>query len=123
MQEPAAGKRHDYPPGAVVLRNRLPAPCIAREGDLVAPDGPTFPASGRERISRISREAFSLGKAEFLLDDVGAEHHRYHLVARVPAPHSFATHSAIGGDDEPFRLDVFERFANERRDLLRALHL
>src|SRR5262249_58548398 len=37
--------------------------------------------------------------------------------------HAFATHAAVRRDDQPFRLNVLERFTDQRRDLFRPLHL
>ena len=63
------------------------------------------------------------GRPELLAHDVGALHHRHHLVGGVAAAHALAAHAAVGRDDQPLGRNVFERLADQRRDLVRPLDL
>ena len=77
----------------------------------------------RERIACLGREALGFGQTKLLAHDVGAEHHRDHLVGGVAAAHALAAHAAVGRDDQPFRRNVLQRLADQRRDLVRPLDL
>src|SRR5882672_11817171 len=54
----------------------------------------------RERIPRIGRQARRLRQPYLLAHDVRAQHHRDHLVLRTATAHAFASHPAIGGDND-----------------------
>ena len=76
-----------------------------------------------EREALLGGEAFGFRQPQFLAHDVGALHHRHHLVVGMAAAHALAAHAAVGRDDQPLGRDVFQRLADERRDLVRPLDL
>src|SRR5207248_8430275 len=67
--------------------------------------------------------SFGLREPELLAHHIRAEHHRDHLIARMPASHALAPHAAVGRNDQPLGGNVLERLANERSDLVRSLNL
>src|ERR1700722_15894206 len=64
-----------------------------------------------------------LGQPKLALDDVRATHDRHHLVERMQPAHSLPTEAAIGRDDQPVSIDVFQGAPDQIRNLLRPLHL
>src|SRR5262249_51611407 len=50
----------------------------------------------RERIALIRSQAFRLRQPQLFAHDIGAEHHRHHLVSGMPAAHALAAHAAVG---------------------------
>src|SRR5215813_398033 len=76
-----------------------------------------------QRVARISRQAVDFRKPELLAHDVRAEHHGDHLVGCMPPAHAFASHPAIRRDDQPFGRNIFQRFADQGRNLIWALDL
>ena len=50
----------------------------------------------RERIALIRSQAFRLRHPQLFAHDIGAEHHRHHLISGVPAAHALAAHAAVG---------------------------
>jgi hypothetical protein len=80
-------------------------------------------SSQRQGIPLVGSQAFSLRDPDFFANHIRAQHHRDHLVLRVPTAHAFTAHAAIGGDDQALRRDVAQRFADQTRDLVRSLDL
>src|SRR5207248_4985878 len=60
--------------------------------------------------------SFGLREPELLAHHIRAEHHRDHLIARMPASHALAPHAAVGRNDQPLGGNVLERLANERSE-------
>src|SRR6185369_7709305 len=60
-------------------------------------------------------------QAKLAADDIGALDQRHALVERDAPRQALAAEAAIGRDDEAFLRDVFERLADQRRDLLGRL--
>ena len=81
-----------------------------------------FPGQ-RQRVARIGRQAFGFRDAELLAHDVCAQHHGDHLVGGMPPAHAFAAHPAIGRDDQAFGRNIFQRLADQGRDLVWTLNL
>ena len=78
---------------------------------------------GRQRIAWIGGQTVRFRQAELLAYDVGAKHHRHHLVLGVSPAHTFAAHAAIGGDDQPFGRHMLQRRAEDVGHLVRPLDL
>src|SRR5260221_13729153 len=89
--------------------------------------GPRGPAASlyrdNQRIATIGRRTRRFRQAELAADDVGPEHERDHLVEGMAPAHAFATHPAIGTDDETIGRNELQGAPDVVGDLLGPLDL
>src|ERR1700736_3647149 len=88
-----------------------------RSSPIYSPDGLLL----REPQLRIGRPHAGFRQAELPADDIGPLDQRHALVKRDPPRQALAAEAAIGADHELLLRDIFQRLADQRRDVLRRL--
>ena len=107
------------------LREAAPARFRQWAASRISEGALNWPSSrqGHHRQLRIGGGNIGFGQPQFLAHDIGAANQRDHLVIRVHAAHRLAAEAAVARQDQPLRLDVFERAADEVGDFLWPLDL
>src|SRR5260370_1300804 len=80
----------------------------------------SFTHTGKVEL-RVGGADVGFGEAELAADDVGAFDEGHAFVIGDAAAEALAAKAAIGGDDEAFWRDVFERLADQAGDMLGRL--
>src|ERR1043166_917308 len=75
----------------------------------------------RDPQLRSSRAHARFRQPEFTAHDIGPLDQRHALVKRDPPRQTLAAEAAVGADDELLLRDVFQRLADQRRNVLRGL--
>src|ERR1700736_6249012 len=88
-----------------------------RSSPIYSPDGSLL----REPQLRIGRPNARFRQAELPADDIGPFDQRHAFVKRDPPRQALAAKAAIGTDHELLLRDIFQRLADQRRDVLRRL--